>query len=87
MGGMLGLGLGALVVVCAALWLVRRWQAARAIPLCPDCKRWHENTCSVPQRPELTQCRLFAPRKPFGPIQAAEEDGATYIDWDWEDSV
>jgi len=86
LGGIFGLGFGVIVVFCAALWLAGRWRAARAASLCPGCKRWHENTCSIPQRPEVTQCRLYAPHEPLGPIQPGE-DGKTAIDWDWEDGV
>lgn len=86
MGGVIGLGFGALVALCVVLWLVKRWRAGRLTPLCPSCTRWHEDTCCVPQRPDVTQCRLYAPDSPLGPIQRSE-DGTPYIDWDWEDDV
>ena len=86
MSGIIGVGFGGFVVLCVILWLFRHWRAARATPLCPSCRRWHENTCSVPQRPEVTKCRLYTPDEPLGPLQPTE-DGSTYIDWDWEDGV
>lgn len=86
MGGVMGLVFGALVVLCAVWWGVRRWCAARQRPLCPECIRWHEDTCSVPERPEVTRCRLFVPYRPLGPLESTE-DGTVSIDWDWEDGV
>ena len=86
MGGLFGLGFGALVFLSAAGWLAKRWRAGRLEPLCPRCTRWQENTCCVPERPDVASCRLFAPEPPLGPIQEGK-DGVSCIDWDWEDGV
>lgn len=86
MGGWLSLGFGALVFLSAAGWLAKRRRAGRREALCPRCTRWHENTCSVPERPDVASCRLFASEPPLGPIQQGE-DGKSRIDWDWEDGV
>lgn len=83
MGGLLGVGFVVLLVASVAVWLTREWRERHSQPLCPGCKRWHENTCSVPGRPDITRCNYFDPQETLGPIQV-DESGKTRINWDWE---
>ncbi len=77
---------GLIIVICAAVWVVRMWRKRFSRPLCPDCRRWHENSCSVPERPNVIQCRLFEPED-FSEItreaiEEEEEEQASVIDLD-----
>jgi len=85
MGGVFSLVFGLMVAVGAGVWLVRRRRAAQNAALCPNCRRWHENTCQIAGRPEITRCRFYsAHQPPPGPLRTTE-GGSTVIDWDWED--
>jgi len=64
--------LAVLLVLCVALWLVRRYRERHSVPLCPDCVRWHCNTCSIPERPEVTRCRHFMPFRVPQPLSSEE---------------
>jgi len=42
-------------------WALKLWRALRAKPLCPRCRRWHDNSCLVAGRPHVTRCRVYQP--------------------------
>ena len=85
MTGFLGLGLGAIVLLCGAVWLVRRVIDARREPLCTRCRRWYENTCSIPERPHIKHCRLYTPDGPAITLEEREQED-NVIHWDWDES-
>lgn len=65
-------------VLLWAVWVVLKKKQQQGRYLCPDCQRYLDNTCSVPDRPYMTNCRCYEEanydEEEFAPFHDDEND-------------
>lgn len=85
MSGVFWTSFAGIVLLASGVWIVKGVIDRRRKPLCPDCKRWQDNTCNVPGRPNITRCRVYQAAEPLGPLEQTNE-GKSVVNWDWDES-